>query len=79
MPPVENILRIFFIENTKSHFKNRKKIFNTREGPLTNRLSVFTFFHVKSPVTQPMGFKPKTSPSRVTSSTTPPITDICLY
>jgi len=69
MPPA---CRNLFIENTKSTFKNR---FNYREGPLDSR----AFSRVKSRASRPVGFKPETLPLRVASSTTPPITHLCLY
>ena len=37
------------------------------------------FFHVKLCASRPMGFEPESLPLRVASSTTPPITHLCLY
>jgi len=77
------VCRNLFIENTKSNFKNRKKI-NYSEGPLAKnfnyrKVTSHAFFRVKSHVSRSVGFKLETPPLRVASTTTPPITQLCLY
>jgi len=52
--------------------------FNTVRGRWDFNTQVAHFFRVKSRATRSVGFEPETSPSRVPSSTTPPITHLCL-
>ena len=40
---------------------------------------LFASFRVKSRASRPVRFEPKTLPLCVASSTTPPITNLCLY